>query len=250
MTHKNQKRKELHQLNEFRTLRPDFPEGEVAISERPDFVVHNGQTSIGIEVTSIFHEVPASKIPLQVQESEQQLMLNEASNKYSAMNLPHLHVSIFFANETKFNKGNRAHYASVLANLIASNVPQSNGFHSIENDFDSPAKFPFEFHSLHIARFDSQKSSFMHIPMAGWVQEDFSTELQNKMSEKNLLLPNYQKCAAYWLLIVAEWAAPSSFFVPSQKMLSIEYESDFDRVFFMNMFDREASELSLLKGAR
>jgi hypothetical protein len=249
MTQKKQKRKELHQLNDFRALLPDFPEGKLEISERPDFVIQSANGSVGVEVTSIFHEASDPRRSIQAQESECRQMLDEACRMYDQMKLPPLNVSVLFKAPTALNRRNRSHFARTLADLVAKNVPSSKGFYSLEIDSDSTDRFPLNILSIHMVRFDFPKSSFISMPIDLTIKEEFSAELQKVISGKDELLSKYQKCDVYWLLVVAEWAAPSSFFDPSKTTLSTLYHSSFDRVFFLNMFDHVPVELSLANRA-
>ena len=249
MTHKKQKRKELRQLNDLRALLPDFPEGKVTLSEKPDFVIQSDHHKVGIEVTSIFVNDTDNERPLQAQEAERQSMLDEACRLYETMKLPHVQVRALFLGPTKLNKHNRSHFARVFADLVAKNIPSQNGFYSFENNFDAPDLFPTEISSIHYVKYDFQRSSFASLPIIWSIQEDFSAELQKVISGKDILLSTYQKCDEYWLLIVAEWAAPSSYFDPSQKTKSTNYRSDFDRVFFLNALFHAPTELALSKRA-
>jgi hypothetical protein len=223
MTHKGQKQVELKQLGIFRTLTRDFPDGIVDISESPDFLVKGSTSTIGIELTSIVLQTPASRKPLQAQESECQLLLDRARSMCENKILPPLNVSVFFGTNTKFNKGNRERYASILVEYIESKIPSANGSCRHENDYVNLNQFPEEFHSITISRYDFLTSTFLNMFGTGWVQEDFSTELQNVINNKDALLPKYKPCDSYWLIVVAEWTAPSSFFTPSEQTLSVLY---------------------------
>lgn len=246
---KQKKRKELQQLETFRSLFPEFPVGREIITERPDFIIEDQTRRTGIEVTSIFHKPRRNGVPLQKQESERQQLVTEASKVYTASGHPKAHVSIHFAGDSKFHKHNRPVYARTIANLVASKIQIIDRHGYVENDYQSAETFPFEIHSLHIYRSEALDTTFFSIPVAGFVQEDFVSIIQEKLIEKDEALRKYQECTEYWLLILAEWSAPSSFFNPSQQTLSHEYTSTFDRVFFLNIFGRKLSQLIIVGGA-
>jgi hypothetical protein len=243
------KERERYYLNLFRSLFPPFPEGSIEDGESPDFVIHASTRRIGIELTRVYKRASTNRPPLQVQESERQALVAEACQIYQTMKLDPVQVSFFFATETSFTKKNRKNYAHALANLVANNLPAPDSWIDLVNEYDAPESFPFEVHSLSTLRFSSLTRNAWSTPDGGLVQEDCRIDFQRTISEKEALIQSYRDCSEYWLLVVADWLGPSSFFEPSQETVTHTYRATFDRVFFLNPSTRGLVQLALERGA-
>lgn len=246
MEKSTKKEKERYQLELFRSLCDDFPKGEISDGEKPDFIIDKSGSKIGIEVTRIYLKPPKNNNPLQLQESECQQLVAESQKIYEEMNLPKIDLRVLFSSDIHFSKKNRKVYANTLAKLVALNLPAHNSVKHIENDHESPNLFSSEIDTISIARFSNLKHNFWTTLEAGYVQEDFHHDLQVVINEKNTLLCTYDpSCNSHWLLIVAEWSHPSSFFDPSEQMLKESYKSGFDKIFFLNLFDQKINQLKI-----
>ena len=239
------KDRELQYVEVFKSAFPGFPSGELIADEaqeRPDIIVVSAQGRVGIEVTCILDE------SLKRAESESQAMVDMALSLYEKRKLPNLKLGVFLGAETAFNKQNRTIFATALAELVAANIPAPNDFAELENDWDNPRVFPFEIHSVSIFRHAVLKRNYWTIPSAGCCRESIARELRETITKKDARIRGYDAgCAALWLLIVAENGSPSGFFDPSEATLSHCYASSFDRVFFLELFKRKASELRIAK---
>jgi len=234
----------------FKSSFSDFPQGNILKGEQPDFVIINEQRKIGFEVTRIYQANVKGKRPQKEIESERRAVVYEALRNYEKKGLPPIDVSIHFGSNP-FNKKNRNSYASALADFVAANIPPENSWLTFENNYENPDVLPYEFHSVRIARYSFMAKNHWFDPDAGWMKEDFAFEIQQALSKKESRLPFFRKdCIAHWLLIVAEGFSPSSFFDPSEKTLSQQYESSFDRAFFLELFTRKSLELKLIKPNR
>lgn len=234
---------EKHFVEVFKSIFEGFPQGEIIADqyqERPDVIVANSHDKIGIEITRIHTE------KLKREESEVEAAITEAQHIYEELNLPHLHVSVIVGDGKTFNRQNRKKFAVAIANLVSRNLPGPDGSVELDNDWNNPDVFPFEINSIGIYRFAKLIRNHWSRPDGGFFRTDFINELQDIISAKDKLLPNYDRdCKAHWLLIVAENGSPSSFFDPSAATLNHLYKSLFNRVFFMDLFLRKYSELRL-----
>ena len=222
---------------------PSLPSGNLMPSDRPDILVHRSDGNIGIEVTKLHHK--AASQSLKRQESEQQALVNQALKIFETKSNAWLHVSVHFGSYTQFNKRNRKQFSEAIANLVLANTPNQDGPVFLENHWSDPQDFPYEISSIGIYRLPAQKRNHWTIPSTGFVQENFIPELQDIMSNKGNLLQDYQQCAEYWLLIVAQNNSASTFFDPSAATLGHKYTSQFNRVFLLEGFHRRVSELEL-----
>ena len=234
---------EKHYVEVFKAIFEDFPQGEIIADqnqERPDVIVIRGHDKIGIEITRIHTE------KLKREESEVEAAITEAQHIYEGLSLPHLHVSVIVGDGKTFNRQNRKKFAAAISNLVSKNIPAQDGPVELGNDWNNPEVFPFEINSIGIYRLSKLTRNHWSRPDGGVFRTDFIKELQEIISGKNKLLPNYNRdCKAHWLLIVAENGSPSSFFDPSAATLNHLYKSLFNRVFFLDLFTRKYAELRL-----
>ena len=175
-----QKEKERNHLEILCTLFHNFPDGVINPGrDRPNFFVESPNGKIGIEHTLLFKQKRPRDKPSQAQESECQQMVMEALKCYEKMNLPITEVSLSFGTDTSFNKKNRKKFAKILTNLIVENLPADNSWLRLKNDYLSPTTFPFEIHSVRIARYNFLINNFWFVSGFGCVQKDFYKELQD-----------------------------------------------------------------------
>ena len=237
------KQQERNLIKAFREAFCGFPAGTILADdaqERPDAILDTGSKRIGIEITRIMDP------KLRRTESECQSFVDEARRWYESLNLPHLHVSVHLGADKPFTRANREKFGKTLAKLVAKNVPATNGLIEVENDWNDPEEFPYEIQSVLILRNPALRRNHWNAPSAGFFQEDFSDALQIALDKKDDVIGGYDaKCSEKWLLIAADGHGPSAFFDPSPATLSHTYTSSFDRVFFLDVFRRKVSELSL-----
>jgi hypothetical protein len=70
------------------------------------------------------------------------------------------------------------------------------------------------------------------------------SELQQIMRSKEAKVPSYrQQCSEVWLLIVARGFEPSTFGDLGSEVEAHEFETAFDRVFFLHHADEYVAEL-------
>lgn len=241
----SQKEREQFYLDLLRQLMPSFPTGSIDPCEGPDFILTNQTSKIGIEITRLHKSPDASDNHLQVQENERKLLVAEALREYELTRLPCAEVRFIFSEHTSFNKKNRPNYAKRISALIASQIPSDQSWISLDNHFDDPTKFPYEISHVSIARY-GHTSNFWSVSGAGWVQEDFISDLQSLIGKKNSLVAGFRKdCNAHWLVVVIDGMADSTFFEPSLQTLTHVYETSFNRIFLLERFPAKAHELRI-----
>jgi hypothetical protein len=240
---KQVKQEEYRFLTILKQQMPGFPSGHWIETESPDLIITARNGRIGIEVTKI-HRHSASN-PLRRQESEQKKIVSEAVRSFESENSIPLEVKIHFSANSEFNKASRRRLATAIANLVDAHVPKVDGPCTLENDWTNPDVFPYEVDSISLFRLATLRCNFWSVPSAGFVQEDFGSEMQTIIAKKDALLTGYQACSEYWLLIAAEGNSASTFFHPSPTTVVHKYCSAFKRIFFLEAFTRKLWELKL-----
>ena len=231
----------------FKEVCHDFPEGDIVADEgqeRPDVVVVSSQGKIGIEITSL-HDSKLKRT-----ESECERAVLEARRIYETQNLPKLHVSVHIGGENSFNRANRSKFANAIASLVVANIPPPGKYVAVENDFNDPARFPYEIDSIYIYQYSWPDENLWTAPSAGFYREHFVEELQRVISEKDSKLSGYMPdCKEQWLLVVAENSSPSTFFGPSEVTANHTYSSAFDKVFVLELFKVKLFKLNLVRSS-
>lgn len=239
------KERERHFVELFKSAYADFPSGEILADEkqeRPDVILVAPQGKIGIEITSL-HDGELKR-----KESECEKAVLAARKIYERQNLPSLHVSVHIGGENSFNRVNRNKFATTIAGLVAANIPLPGKYVAVENDWNDPTQFPYEIDLIYIYRYSWPDKNLWAAPSAGFYREHFVEELQRVISEKSSKLSGYlSDCKEQWLLVVAENSSPSTFFDPSEATVNHTYQSAFDKVFVMELFKVKLFELKLIR---
>jgi hypothetical protein len=218
-----------------------FPPSKLIDSESPDFLVATSKGVLGIEATKIHH----ANEPRQ-QESECRSLVDAACRLYENESTIPLEVKVHFGGSTQFNQRNRGKFASILANLVLTNIPRPDSWISLENNWENPSFFPYEIAGLSIIRLSAFRRNFWSVPSAGFFQADFAPKIEAIIATKEHAIRTYKTdCIERWLLIVAEGNSASIFFDPSTKTLQHSYRSCFDRIFFLEAFRRQVWELNV-----
>jgi hypothetical protein len=124
-----------------------FPPSKLIDSESPDFLVATSKGVLGIEATKIHH----ANEPRQ-QESECRSLVDAACRLCENESTIPLEVKVHFGGSTQFNQRNRGKFASILANLVLTNIPRPDSWISLENNWENPSFFPYEIAGLSIIR--------------------------------------------------------------------------------------------------
>ncbi len=90
------KTRELTHLQHFKEICGFFPDGEIEKSEKPDFIIHDEDKLLGIELTEIFQPGTSGGESLQAQDALAQRVVRQVSALYSKNNAKPLYVQILF----------------------------------------------------------------------------------------------------------------------------------------------------------
>ena len=240
---KTKKDYELRHLNQFKAAFDEFPDGEIIESENPDFIIDDGNRKICIEVTKIYKSNYSNDPPMQAIESTCRKIAKKASIKCNARQIPPLTVSLHFIHWPQVLKVKRDALSEKIADFVCNHIPEPNSYHTFDHVYDDPT-FPEHIHAITIGRFNVLTKHHFNVPTAGWVQKDFSIELQHAIDSKNEKLSRYNNnCTEHWLLIISDGNSPSTLFEPSGDTRSNVFKSDFNRTFYMEAFSQIYWEL-------
>ena len=229
-----EKQVERHYLDVVRRGIDDFPPGTVIPTERPDFLIESSGRTVGVEITRIFSPAEPNRPMPKSQDNERDLIAQRAQVIATAQSVAPVMVDIYFDSRQSMKKVNRDPIAERLVGLVSSNMPALGHDRSIENPHPMKHQFPPQIKALHIWRCRPIRSHLWQTGDAGIVNEDFATNLQQLINNKNGKAATYSgKCDACWLVVVADWSGPSAFFEISHKMGDHNYSTTFDRVYFV-----------------
>jgi hypothetical protein len=223
-----------------------FPESEHADS--PDFLIAYPDHVLGIECTEIYSENEVNGIPLKQHESIKNRIVEKAKLIAIEQELPPIHVSIFF--DGTIGKHREKNITSELLQTVKDNCPPEG--QKVElGGIESSHLLSNELRRLLISNIPGPQIHHWHVVDSGWVQTNFSEQVQAKIDSKSEKLNNYlNQCDKCWLIIAAVGYGPSSFYEPSEEMLKHIYNSPFERVFFMEAFSKYIVELNVNNSAR
>lgn len=206
--------------------------------ENPDFRFAVADDVLGIDVTRLTNESGLR------QHAEQEFVINLAQKKYESLGLPPLDVLISFEPNPSLSKQQRNVLAEQLVEIVRSRIPEH--FQRIALEQNDDGRLPKVITHIRIYRLPEPTMHHWHFGRAGAVNSSFETELQEVIRAKESCLPRYlQRCQNCWLIVSADWDTPASFFQFSERMRTHEFESHFDRIFFVDRFDRRAYELTI-----
>jgi hypothetical protein len=213
----------------------DFPQGIVTHEDAPDFFVSGPTSLIGIEVTNVFRASSLGDCLEQQSDAEKQLIVEKSQAIAIAWRLPSLYVSVNFSCQYRPKKANRDLIAKKLVETVKKRLA-SDDDDSFALEYEDG--LPTEIDYVLVHRKLAIDYPFWQTTLVGFVVENCEPDFQRVIDAKNAKLPKYkQLCSECWLLIVADWFAGSSaFFEPNHKILTHDFTTGFDRVYFHDIF--------------
>lgn len=231
------KRIERQYLEVFRGTLDDFTVVDIEDTERPDFLVTLPECVLGLEITRIYRDPEPGSPPLQFQDAERNQVIERVQALATDHGLCPLLADVYFNSQWTIRKQDRDSIAQSLFDLVAARLPAIDEHLTLENRPPLTAEFPPQVEAISLWRFKSLKSHLWEVGDAGIVNEDFAPELQRIITRKTPHVPVYRaRCEKCWLVIVADWRAPSGFFEISDRVSSESYETDFNRVYFLEAY--------------
>jgi hypothetical protein len=243
-TDSQKKQIERWTLEQLRALLPSFPPGDVIPGEEPDFtlVLDDGR-KVGVELTELHRKVLPGKIPPQSQEALKHRAVKRAQDIYDSTKNPYLHVSVHFAN-IELSKSDIPRLAQKIADLVGSVIPPPGEARVAEPDYGSQNNFPEEFHRVSAYNLPSAERSFFTAPGATWVATLQSDDIRRALSSKDGKYARYRgQTDEVWLVVSCNTGFMSTWFEGVDQFHERVFETKFDRVFILSLFDGRVIEI-------
>lgn len=235
---------EAVQLVLFAMSYPQFPDGTLTACEEPDFVLTNGNGTIGIEHTRLFVQRPG-KASLKQQESLQEQIVGRAFEFYQKSHSPPLMISCSFNDNTDYQYRD----INTLAQQLVAGLPASLAKQKKWTLFESHDAGPNWVQGMGLIQGRAPHSyeppegrwDVSHGGCAYCSESIIQTALNTKEKKLNRYRKQYPRCGEFWLLMVVEGFTASSFMsTPDSKHI---FTSSFDRVFFFELTKDSATEV-------
>ncbi len=216
--------------------------------EQPDFLVETRQGRIGIEHTEYVRTPDDSGgSSLRAREHNEDKLLWLASREYESRGLPPVTVYVHWNPHRGPTQSNIQERASALAHLVENNVPEVDENVTIRYPHPEWRSLPHEVTSLSIYRWGNISDNLWTSVRGAFVPTLTPVELQRIMRNKEAKVPSYrQECCEMWLLVVANGFEPSTHCELAPEVEDHQFETDFDRVFFLHHFNGFVRELRVL----
>lgn len=233
------------EIKRFKKHYSGFPKGDIRTGtpqKEPDIVVTIQNGDVGIEITEFYREKGSTSLALQAQESLKESIVEKAQIIYKKEGNPPLIVSIFWSAHVNLNNKDIKSISIKLKSLIANHIPD------IEEhvELDEASSLPDGIATIHIYRIKEFNENDWHNYYSDFIPDCTPERIQQIINEKNIKVSNYRDgFQSLWLLIVALGTRPSSLFNLPQKTLVSTYNSNFDKVFFFDMFTGRVEELNI-----
>jgi hypothetical protein len=233
----NQKREKVT----FEIFREQYGlKGDFVHDDSPDFLVTCDGSVLGIEITGIYCTDKINGKTLREHEVIKERIVYRACERAKEVGLPPLHVGVIFTGNIQ-NK--RETYLTNFLFEIVKNIYPESGRH-ISLDFESG--IPDDFWAILISNIPSSKKHVWNSTEAGCVETSFSEQIQQIIDSKAKKISQYlTKCEKCWLIIAALGVSGSNFYEIDEDMEKVCYNSPFEKVFFMEAFNKSLKELNL-----
>jgi len=224
---------ERFQLDRFLEVFPNAPVGSVAKKIHPDFVITNGNTSIGLELTQLFRTNKNSNYqPRQVEAFREQIVGSAKKSYVNKTNVP-LDVSVLFSEVPLTNE---AAIAQKLINTIETLASGNEPWRVVSRD---DIDMPNELSLIKIIKRASHQGCSWNVTQTGWLPNIDELTIQAVISKKNKKLAQYKVCAKeIWLLLVMDQLYLSSSFNIPESVTQHIYASVFDKTVLFSCIDK------------
>lgn len=221
------------------------PEWTLEDFERPDFILHTPMGPLGIEHTRL--RIDPDRIrSLREREGNEEQTLREGERLCEVRGLPPMCIDVAFDENFTLWSRRVDPLVETVVGLVAARIPEPPAISRlIEHDwFSWPDPVPEEIDTIHIDRPPEITRHFWTTARASIVGELDPAIIQTSIERKrSRYTACRRRCESVWLLVVAEGDAPSSCVDLTSVAKSHTYDSPFDRIFFLEAFDRRVTPL-------
>ena len=243
----NKKERERWYLEIVRDTCAGFPAGDITDSEEPDFLIESSEHIVGIELTELYreHDVLNGR-PMQAMERLTDSIVEEACTIHRGEGGPPLTVRVEFElGSRRLGRKQRTEIASKLAALVQQTPVEVDGYVELENDYENSDMFPEEITRIRIQRNRFRSRGLWTVPRVAFIPRLDVIHVQRRIDEKNKRVAVYrEKSPEVWLVIVHSLHfSLASTFEYSDEVFLHKYDSEFDRTFLLDVFNRHCYEL-------
>lgn len=205
-------------------------------SEPPDFEVTFEDRRIGVEVTEVFQQNQSPQASLRAVESLSNRILRRAKQEYERLGGHPVQVSVLFFNGPDLRSIQRDAASLALADLVHRLHYSEDGLATWDNNYKSDQDLNI---FAHVRCFRVPNKSMTHwcTSSAGWAATLEESQIVERVSAKNIILPKYRsKFAENWLLVALDGGSPSQFFDLDALQCPLQIQHDFDQAYFFRAF--------------
>lgn len=222
---------------QFQKHYSEFPLGKSIQGDKPDYVLHCSDKTIGIEITQVFID---NQYEIKSKEKEKESLQNELGNilcsKFESIMDFKFVLTIQFSKETLSKKN----FKSIIS--VCETYLKTLNFSEIEGDIFEVFNWGFlpkEIDTLQFCKFPSLEQSIFSEIAGGIVPNLTTNYLAPILNKKNNLLEQYQPCDEFWLLIIEGTSYSDGF----DQIQIDEFQTKFNKVFLYRHFKKQVIEL-------
>lgn len=238
------KEQERYYVESLAGVVPELAAAELKESEAPDFLIETRTGLIGVEVTE-FDDPPSPGMPRAMEQSGlRDWILSQARTLYDRAGGAPLHVSVLFTEYPPLTKHRSRTLAQELAEFLTGSSQALISYSQSRFLDDVTSEHFPEIASISAVRVPDESYSSWSTGAGGWVRHASALEVQRIVSKKEPRLPTYRlRCTHAWLLIAFDlYGAGDAIHAPTEPV-DFAVQTDFDRVFCLNVVNRRVSEV-------
>jgi hypothetical protein len=187
---------ERHYFEQFRGAYP-LPPGEISYSDRPDVLIR-GDRTVGIEITNFYLRDGSDPKSEQQQRDLRRRSLEKAHQLYRAESSRGLELIVTFNPEVPLTPTSRKMLPVQLAAFAAQNEHLPSGPYYGNG-------LPPEILCVWLSNKDWPNPTWTRRCQVYTVEDMAVPRLQEIVAAKEAKAKKYEKCDAYWLLVVVDW---------------------------------------------
>jgi hypothetical protein len=172
-----------------------LPEGRIEYADQPDVIIHNAQ-KLGIEIANLYLLDGSNEASEQVQRNLRDTVLQQAQLLYESRTDKKFELTVSFDPQNPVHDSRSV--ASKLADLAISLESTNGGFFVGEATKDIK-----EINSVYRSEKECMDSKWRTCQVYSGQYLDIE-RLKKTIDTKNLKLPYYQCCDAFWLLLIVD----------------------------------------------
>jgi hypothetical protein len=236
----SKKTRENLQFEIFRDICEHAPAGMACADEAPDFVVRQGNSYVGVELTQYFKPAVPGRRPIQEQHALQAMIVERARNIYEAARGERLRVNALFHAHTDLGKRDAVQLATALAGFV-----QVSLVSELQQRFE-PRRAGADLHSItavYAYRCTGAMRSLWRIATAGAVRPLVVEDIESVIASKDRDIPKYDERAAENILVIVLDGSAASFASLTDAARANTYVTAFKQIHFLDIANGTCTDL-------